>query len=212
LTEKGLTVNEQNITDDRLTTINNLICNLKHPDRFVQREAAIALGEMKAHQAIRPLIELLDDYETLWDVAYDAAYALGEIGDLQAVEPLIAALDKPFARGPAAEALAKLGDARMVEPLIRLFKEQRESSIATILGNFGDRRAVEPLIEALYDPDPSVRFYTGRALGKLGDKRALPILEWVREHDTQPILDRKSIRGKSVSYAAGKAIERITDG
>jgi HEAT repeat protein len=98
----------------------------------------------------------------------------------------------------------------MVEPLLGLFKERRVSSIATVLGNFGDQRAVEPLIEALHDPDPSLRFYVARALGKLRDRRALAALAWVREHDTEPILDRKSIRGKSVSSAAVKAIERIT--
>jgi len=62
--------------------------------------------------------------------------------------------------------------------LIRLFKARPVSSLATVLGNFGDQRAVEPLIEALHDPDPSLRFYVARALGKLRDKRALPALAW----------------------------------
>ncbi len=203
-------MNEQDSTTNTPVSIDVLIRNLKHRDRFIRREAALALGKMQAQQAVDPLIALLNDHRTVWDAAQDAAWALGEIGDLQAVEPLIAVLNKPFVAGRAIEALAKLGDPRMVEPLIRLFKAQPVSSIATILGNFGDRRAVEPLIDALQDRDPSVRFYVARALGKLGDKRALPALEWTRTHDTEPILDRKSVRGKSVSDAATKAIERIT--
>jgi len=201
-------MNEQDTTTNLAVSIEMLIGNLKHHDRFVRREAALALGKLQA-QAVEPLIALLSDHHSVWDAAQDAAWALGEIGDLQAVEPLITVLDKPYVAGRAIEALAKLGDPRMVEPLIRLFKTQRVTSIATILGNFGDRRAVEPLIDALQDRDPSVRFYVARALGKLRDKRALPALEWARAHDTEPILDRKSIRGKSVSDAATKAIERI---
>jgi HEAT repeat protein len=196
-------------TDDDLER-DTLLRNLSHPDRFVRREAALALGQLKAHQAIEPLIALLDDHQTVWDAAQDAAWALGEIGDRQAVEPLIAVLDKPFVAGRAIEALAKLGDPRMVEPLIRLFREQCVSSIATILGNFGDVRAVEPLIDALSDSDPGIRFYAARALGKLGDRRALPALERAREVDTERIVDRKSLYGKSVSAAAAKAIARIT--
>jgi HEAT repeat protein len=206
---EGSPVNEQHSTDSDLGNIADLIRDLKYPDRFVRREAALALGKMKAHQAVGPLIDLLDDHETVWDAAQDAAWALGEIGDQEAVEPLIAVLDQPNVAGPAVEALAKLADPRMVEPLIRLLKEKRIPSIATILGNFGDRRAVEPLIDALHVRDSSLRFYATRALGKLGDERALPALEWARDHDTQPILDRKSIRGKSVSDAAIKAIEWI---
>jgi HEAT repeat protein len=203
-------MNEENPPLDEPSNLGALLRDLKQPDRFVRRHAALALGQMKAPQAVEPLIELLRDHQTVWHVAQDAAWALGEIGDRQAVEPLIAVLDKPYVAGRAIEALAKLQDPRMVEPLLGLFKERRVSSIATILGNFGDQRAVEPLIEALHDPDPSLRFYVARALGKLRDRRALAALAWVREHDTEPILDRKSIRGKSVSSAAVKAIERIT--
>jgi HEAT repeat protein len=203
-------MDEQDTRTDDALALEILLHNLTHPDRFVRREAALVLGRLKARQAVGPLIALLDDHQTVWDAAQDAAWALGEIGDLQAVEPLIAVLDEPFVTGPAIEALAKLGDPRMVEPLIRLLREQRISSVATVLGNFGDVRAVEPLIDALSDPDPGMRFYAARALGKLGDRRALPALEWAREADTERIVDRKSLYGKSVSIAAAKAITRIT--
>jgi len=66
---------------------------------------------------------------------------------------------------------------------------------ALTLGQLKARRAVGVLI--------------ARALGKLGDKRALPALEWAQTHDKEPIFDRKSTRGKSVSDVAAKAIARI---
>jgi HEAT repeat protein len=140
----------------------------------------------------------------------EAAWALGEIGDPAAVMPLIEALGEPFVAGQAVEALVKLGDPRMVEPLISYFSEIGIPSVATVLGNLGDRRVVPVLIAALAAPDPSTRYYAARALGKLGDQRALPALERAYAYDTTP-LRVKSVRGKSVSDVAAKAIERIRD-
>ena len=58
-------------------------------------------------------------------------------------------------------------------------------------------------------PDAHVRFYTARALGRLGDVRALPALAWAVAHDTLPITDTKSIGGKSVGRVAAQAIHQI---
>ena len=81
--------------------------------------------------------------------------------------------------------------------------------MATVLGNWGDSRAVESLILAMENPSPHVRFYVARALGKLADDRALPVLERAMAYDTVPILDTHSLHGKSVAYAAAKAVQRI---
>lgn len=144
-----------------------------------------------------------------WRVAGNAAWALGETGEVRAVEPLLAALDIPLVAGKAVEALVKLHDPRALEPLIRLFALKHWPDLATVLGHWGDRRAVEALIAAMQDPDSHVRFYTARALGKLGDERALPVLQRSVEIDTEPIPDTRSIWGKSVAYVAAKAIEAI---
>ncbi|MEP7285085.1 MAG: HEAT repeat domain-containing protein [Chloroflexota bacterium] len=188
------------------TDIEQLIQNLCSSDRFVRSAAALALGQRRA---VEGLIKLLDDKKTVWDAAGDAAWALGEIGDLRAVEPLIAALDHVFVAGRAIESLEILHDERTLEPLIRYFERTMDPSVATVLGNWGDRRAVESLIAAMDNPNPHVRFYAARALGKLADDRALSVLEHAIVHDTEPILDTNSLRGKSVAYVAAKAIERI---
>lgn len=189
--------------------VDNLIALLSHSDREVRGHAALALGALKERRAVDALIELLKDSETVDRPGTTAAWALGEIGDARAAGPLIDALGVKFLRGHAVEALVKLRDERAIEPLIKLFERRAEPSLATVLGNWGDRRAVGPLIDAMKHPDSHARFYAARALGKLGDRRALPILEWARDHDTEPITDSGSIRGKSVSYVAVKAIEKI---
>ena len=79
------------------------------------------------------------------------------------------------------------------------------------LGICGDRRALDALIEAMDYPDPHVRFYSARALGKLGDRRALPVLQRAVQADTVRITDTQSLRGKSVSDVAAKAMKRIEE-
>ncbi len=119
----------------------------------------------------------------------------------------------------AVEALARLGDMRAVEPLIAALRTTKNPSIATVLGNLHDRRAVEPLlaeVQTMQLPRPaSARdrrwqdiyfYYVVRALGKLGDPRALPLLEWVREHETAPVL-----KGRSIGEMAAKAIQHIQE-
>ena len=186
-----------------------LITLLRHPDHAVGSHAALALGGRKEGRVVSELIKLLDDDSITETLGRSVAWALGELGDERAVEPLIAALDKKNIGGWAIEALVKLRDERAVEPLIRVFRRNHDPSVATVLGNWGDRRAVDALIEAMSDPYSHTRFYAARALGKLGDEHALPVLEWARHHDTEPITDSESIRGKSVSHVAAKAIEKI---
>lgn len=63
---------------------------MKHEDRVFRQAAASALGEIGDARAVEPLIQTLEDRDSL--VAGKAAQALGRIGDARAVEPLIQAL------------------------------------------------------------------------------------------------------------------------
>jgi HEAT repeat protein len=189
--------------------VQHLIQQLAHGDSGIRAHAAYTLGQRREQAASSALIQLLQDSD--WNVVGWAAYALGEIGDPQAVEPLIQLLTRLQVAGSAVEALVKLHDERAVEPLIAFFRRTHIPSVATVLGNWGDKRAVDALIAAMGHPDPHVRFYSVRALGKLGDRRALPILQRAVEADTVPIMDTQSLRGKSVSDVAAKAMKRIEE-
>jgi HEAT repeat protein len=91
--------------------------------------------------------------------------------------------------------LGQIGDSRAVELLLELFDKNKTSpirwtdTIATALGFIGDKRAVEPLIFELaaclgraqesgeWDADSlDMRAYA-RALCRIGDKRAIPVLK-----------------------------------
>ena len=66
----------------------------------------------------------------------------------------------------------------------------------------GDPRALEPLIGLLRDRDNETRWHTASALGKLGDKKALPALRKLKR------LKGVAWEGK-LSEIAQKAIEQI---
>jgi HEAT repeat protein len=126
--------------------------------------------------AVKPLIAALDDED--WKVRNAAAEALGRIGDPSAVTPLIIAFRKGSI-GP--EALGQIGDPRAAESLISVLGDARYfpglQAVVEALAQTGDPRAVEPLITALKLGSGSIGWAIARALGVMGDARAIPALE-----------------------------------
>jgi HEAT repeat protein len=113
-----------------------------------QRERVIAaLGTLRVVSAVQPISQVLADKSL--KRRYIAAWALGEIGIDSAIDPLIRAL----------------GDS---EQLVRQYATR--SLIKLHLS------AVEPLIAALGQLEPVAAGGVIRALGDIGDKRALDAL------------------------------------
>lgn len=80
----------------------------------------------------------------------------------------------------------------------------RRDQAVRILGKIADVRIVDPLIDALADKEVWVRAEAARALGNLGDERALPFLEKMVVEDTGLDTDHRPIKD-----IASTAIERI---
>ncbi len=79
--------------------------------------------------------------------------------------------------------------------------------ICGLLSDDKNEQSIEPLIRTmLNDPDNDVRRMAAWALGKLRDKRALPALRWVQEHD-----HGAGFEGRTVSDEAARAIENILE-
>ena len=128
--------------------------------------------------AVEPLICVLNDQEMA--VRKGAAEALGKIGDLLAQMPLIKKLnDKEWeVRQAAVLALGQIGGNAVIKPLISKLEDKHNAvsvSAWNVLIEIG-RPAVKPLIAALDSSKPQVIRAAARALGEIGDKRAVPPL------------------------------------
>lgn len=131
-------------------------------EQFVRKAAAYALAKFRSSERTAALIKALNDKDV--EVRGAAAVSLGDHADTNAVAPLSDALaDKmPFVRAQAARALGVNGSAAA--------------------------QAVSRLISLLTsDPDGEVKRRAAVALGRIGDRSALPALERARR-DKDPYL------------------------
>jgi hypothetical protein len=109
-----------------------------------------------------------------------AAHILGIVGSRAATPQLISALQDPVpaVKIQAAKALGRVGDSSAVPALLKALPgsdEQMSSQIFTSLVQLG-HAAVPALIEASTGNSTWTRWHCLRALGEIGDARALPVL------------------------------------
>lgn len=173
-------------------------------DRSVRISIIDALGEIRATQALKPLLGLLSEDDAI--IRRNVIRVLGQFDDSQAITPLIPLLNDKSAgvRKKAAELLVRMGwepennlqerqyliASQMWDELIELYPDCAESLIALLsdedssvrdgvalaLGYLGDTSAVNPLIKALTDENNAVRRLAASALGMLGDGQAVNAL------------------------------------
>jgi hypothetical protein len=129
-------------------------------------------------RAERVLMSAMSDKRPI--VRETAAHILGLIGSSVATHELIEALHDPVpaVKLQAAKALGRVGDAAAVLPLLSTLHgadEQLGSQIFTSLVQIG-HDAVPALVEASNSGSAWTRWNCLRALGEIGDIRALPML------------------------------------
>ncbi len=144
--------------------------------------ALAAIGEPAA-KALIAALEEEDEY-----AREGAAETLGDIGAAEAVVPLGKLLrgeKSAAARDAAAKALAAIGGAG-VDELLDVLKKQPEDwhaarltvTVCYAVAGIKERRAVELLIPLLKRDDVGVSDEAARALGLIGDRRAVePLIE-----------------------------------
>ncbi|MFX1254791.1 MAG: HEAT repeat domain-containing protein [Promethearchaeota archaeon] len=189
---------------DTAKIISELIEKLHSKDPVELQLAAKALGEIKAPQAVDPLLKLLEN-ENKW-VRTAAIEALGEIKAPQAVDPLLKLLEDEYedegVRGNAARALGQIGAPRALDLLLSLLENEHKwvrGNAARALGQIGDPHAVDALLRLLENEHRWVRWNVARALGQIGALTAVDPLLKLLENEFE---DELVLRG--AIYALGQ--------
>lgn len=152
---------------------------LDQPDLSVQEAASAILSTIADERALTSLITALRSSD--WIVRMHAAKALGLVRHAEAIMPLIPLLqDKVKAvREEAAAGLAAIGDSAIPSLVNALRHEEWLVRLHAVeaLGKTRSPQAVEPLLSVLFnDHDSAVREDAARALGEIGDVRAVEYL------------------------------------
>jgi HEAT repeat protein len=122
--------------------------------------AANVLGKLENDNAVKPLVEALDDADPR--VRARIVRALGRIGDPRAAGALVDHLHgEPLpVRREVADALGYLGNADALDGLLSVADDDNEAmrrSVAASLGRFGNTKPIDALIDLLGDPSDLVR-------------------------------------------------------
>jgi HEAT repeat protein len=164
---------------------------LKGANLTVQESAISILATIADIRVLDVLLSALSS--TDWIVRMHAAKGLGRIADPRCIARMMPLLqDKVKAvRVEAAEALARIGQAAVPSLLEALQSREWLVKLHAIeaLGKMQSPDTVEPLLFVLFnDPDAAVRTDAVRALGDIGDPRAVDfLLTALNDLDVRPV-------------------------
>ena len=152
---------------------------LSDPVLTVQELASSVLATIADARVLEPLIKALASRD--WIVRMHAAKALGRIQDPEAVAPLVPLLQDSVkaVREETSTALAAIGEAALPSLRGALTHEEWLVRLHAVeaLGKTRSPEAVAPLLSVLFnDQDRAVREDAVRALGQIGDARAVEFL------------------------------------
>lgn len=170
---------------------------LKHENKFMRKNAVIALGDIADLKATDTLIQMM--FVEFQGVSFyrEASFALFQLGpgvadallktmagENEAVNAWFkkqGGLQTTAVKAKCGFVLGDLRDERAVQPLIEAFQEAVKNSdpvlqiySAAPLGALGDPRAVKVLAEHMMDLDASKRGPLMSALNQLGDRSVVP--------------------------------------
>ena len=188
--------------------VNSLIAASQDDWLDVARVAIWALGKIGGPSAMERLTAALGD----GFLRKVAAQALSRIGDREAVDPLIDALRSEARRVRRKKAQVMLDVFRVEESLSEDDSGGEDDdaldALAEALGQLGEP-AVAPLIETYNEKDPNMRWAAVKALGEIGDARAVELL-------IAAMRDEDSYVREEATWALGenrenKALEKLKD-
>ncbi len=165
----------------------DLLTAATHYDEKLIRWGAIeVLGNLQTEQALPALIEAAHHPEE--NTRQLAVTALGKIGHPDGIHAITAALNEADwqMRNTAVRALGRIGTEDVILPLLASMRDahvQVRETAAQMLQTLRIPQASEILLTAVHGTDAWTRRHLARALGEIGDRRALPLLENLAVND-----------------------------
>lgn len=172
-----------------------LVDHLDDGSSSIQHAAVISLGRFGDPTAIEEIIKPKILNSPIVNVRWAAVAALGKLGDSSIIDHLLKAVNDPewIVRNQAVSELKdkirkiiQTREIRSVRILIRLLTLEDEEIIDLTIDGLVEmgRRSAELLLTGLRSPSPVMRKNSARALGRIGDKRAVPqLIELIHDHD-----------------------------
>lgn len=179
---------------------------LRDPDASVRWSAALALAALKDRAALAPLLNYLR--KSTDSQREGAALALGTLGDTRAVPALLAALqtDSRQLRDNIIHALGELRTPLAVDTLIAILAEREPRAgflhdYTDLIGTghgFMELRALMEMDGITQDPRPNNRATAAWALGRIGNRRALPALTAARNDPDPQVRERAGMALRAI--------------
>jgi len=168
-----------------------LMAALKSPDWIVRMHAAKALGRIQNPDAVAPLVPLLQD--SVKAVREETSTALAAIGEA-ALSSLLTALTHTewLVRLHAVEALGKTRSPEAVNPLLSVLFNDRDRAVREDAVRALGQIGDPRALESLVTAmkEPGLRPLAIEALGRIGDRCAVPVLITVLEAVDRPEFSR----------------------
>jgi HEAT repeat protein len=168
-----------------------LVKALASPDWIVRMHAAKALGRIKDPGVVAPLVPLLQD--SVKAVREETSTALAAIGEA-ALSSLLGALTHAewLVRLHAVEALGKTRSPEAVDPLLSVLFNDRDRAVREDAVRALGQIGDARAVEFLVTAmkEPGLRPLAVEALGRIGDRRAVPVLINVLEGLDRPEVSR----------------------
>lgn len=180
-------------------------------DAILREYTLAALGTLRAPEGFDAMVKALQD--TGFERRYIAAWALGQLGDARGVAPLIAALDdsNETVRRYATRSLIKL-DRHAVAPMLAALPHASTRAAGYLIRALGDIGDARA-VEALLDQvNGPNRALAFQALGKLKDKRAEnALIAGLKDSDWRSRMFAAMALGPLGSSKAAAALKPLLD-
>jgi HEAT repeat protein len=156
----------------------------------IRASAIIAAGKSGDREAIKQLIEILENKSEVEWLRGCAAIALGRLAGEEVIPPLLKALkdDNPFV---CRAVIAALGDVKSEQAISALkamlenpHKKELHPMTINVLGAIGGSEIITTLLQALESPNTQVRCNAALVLGDLRTEDAvIPFLKLLNDSD-----------------------------